>query len=256
MSKKIVYPLIVCALVCCLSFALAACDNGGNDTPGGEFQGTLYSIQAPAASDNYTVENLPESAREGDAVSFTLTLTYPDDSIIDGVGLYGTETGYVDLTATDGVYSFTMPAEPVRINVTVTYYPDKETDNFLSWDGDNPSAFAIVLTADNPYYAPQYDTMNRLVANVTKTPSQTGGYFTQHQQTAFSLDEDVIPSDALTVTYTNSSSSNSAVSFTVCIDRTMIHEGTAKIVLRVDNGHKFGDKAILVCTVTVTAVQA
>lgn len=256
MSKKIVYALLVCALVCCLSFALAACDDGGNDAPGEESRGTPYSIQAPAASDTYTVENLPESAYEGDAVSFTLTLTYPDGSVIDSVEMYGTETGYVDLTSTDGTYSFTMPAEPVRIYVTVSYYPDNETDNFLSWDGGNPSSFEIVLTADNPDYVPQYDTMNRLVANVTKSPSQSGGYFTQHQQTAYSLDEDVIPSDALTVTYTNSSSSNSAVSFTVCIDRTMIHEGTAKIVLRVDNGHKFGDEAILVCTVTVTAAQA
>lgn len=54
---------------------------------------------------------------------------------------------------------------------------------------------------------------------------------------------------------TNAHMSTNAVAFVVHIDRTKIKEGTAQIVLRVENGHKFEDAAVLVCTVTIVAAQ-
>lgn len=229
--------------------------SGGNPTGGTEDKGTLYSIQAPSESDNYTVSGLPENAYEGDTVSFTVTLTHPADSILNQVEVRGTEMGYKTLTAgADNKYSFEMPAEPVFLSVDVSYYPDNETDNFLSWSSDNQAEFEIfVETADDTYFAQMDDGL--LTADVTKSPSQSGGYFTSHTEEAFSLNQDVIPDEALSVKVTYKSMSNNAIAFVVHIDRTKIKAGTAKIVLVVNNGHKFSDKAVLACTVTVKAAD-
>ena len=248
MRKKIIAAVIVTALALCLAFTLAACNNndgdGGKD--GGD-TGTLYSIQAPAASDVYTVSGLPESAREGDAVTFTVTLTHPADSVLNYVEVYGSEMKYNKLTpADDGSYSFTMPAEPVRVTVDADYYPDNDTDNFLTWDEDNPTTFEIWTpdNADDTYF-PQWDD-GKLTANVTET---TLHYY---DVTTFSLNTDVIPDDALSYSVDEDFGGGYATSFTVNIDRSKISVGTAKIVLIVENESSFGDDSVITCTVTVT----
>lgn len=251
MRKKIFCLALVCLVALCASVALTACDDGSDNNA---TQGTLYSIQAPAESELYTVVGLPSSARKGDEISFSLSLSHPEESTVDLVRIHTAQDGYTELTASaDGVYSFTMPEAAVTVEAVVSYYPDNTTDNFLTWSSDNPNTFAIVVGADNPYYTPSSDPASMLTADVTDRPAGSGGYFTSHREVAYSLDTDVIPDEALSVVYETSSTSNSAVSFTVVIDRTMIKAGTAKIVLRVDNGHRFGDEAILSCTVTVTA---
>lgn len=251
MRKKIITVFAVCLLALCLTVVFVACDDntGGG---GGDDKGTLYSIQAPAASDVYTVSGLPEGAYEGDTVTFTVTLTNPADSVLNYVEIYGSEMKYNRLTpAGDGSYSFTMPAEPVRVTVDADYYPDNDTDNFLTWDEDNPTtAEKWIPHYDGDMY---FDSDNlSLVANVTDDPKGTGGWFNHHEERAFSLNEDVIPNDALTVTYEEEGNRNDAYMFTVDIDRSKINAGTAKIVLVVENGSSFGDESVLACTITVT----
>lgn len=248
MRKKIIAAVIVTALALCLAFTLAACNNNDGDggKEGGD-TGTLYSIQAPAASDVYTVSGLPESAREGDAVTFTVTLTHPADSVLNYVEVYGSEMKYNRLTpADDGSYSFTMPAEPVRVTVDADYYPDNDTDNFLTWDEDNPTTFEIWTpdNADDTYF-PQWDD-GKLTANVTETTLHN------YDVTTFSLNTDVIPDDALSYSVDEDFGGGHATSFTVNIDRSKISVGTAKIVLVVENNSSFGDESVLACTVTVT----
>ena len=196
--------------------------------------------------------DLPDGAYEGDTVTFGITLTHPDESVLEGVELYGTQTGYEQLTAgTDGKYSFTMPAEPVRLTVDAAYYPDNETDNFLSWDEGNPaSAEKWQAAYEGDTYSSSDDVL--LTANVTKDPGNTGGWFNSHDERAFSLNEDVIPNDALSVTYDEEGDRNDAYRFIVHIDRSKVSAGEAKIVLIVENGSKSGDESILACTVTVT----
>lgn len=251
MRKKIITVFAVCLLALCLTVVFVACDDntGGG---GGDDKGTLYSIQAPAASDVYTVSGLPEGAYEGDTVTFTVALTNPADSVLNYVEIYGSEMKYNRLTpAGDGSYSFTMPAEPVRVTVDADYYPDNDTDNFLTWDEDNPTtAEKWIPHYDGDMY---FDSDNlSLVANVTDDPKGTGGWFNNHEERAFSLNEDVIPNDALTVTYEEEGNRNDAYMFTVDIDRSKINAGTAKIVLVVENGSSFGDESVLACTITVT----
>ena len=248
---RFIWAAIAASLCLCLSIGIVtACTDGGE---GGESKGTRYSIQAPDASEVFTVSDLPDGAYEGDTVTFGITLTHPGESILEGVELYGSQTGYEQLTAgTDGTYSFTMPAEPVRLTVDAAYYPDNETDNFLSWDEENPASAEKWQAAfeGDTYYGPFDDVL--LTANVTDDPDNTGGWFNNHDERAFSLNEDVIPNDALQVTYDEQGDRNDAYRFIVHIDRSKISAGTAKIVLIVENGHKSCDEAVLACTVTVT----
>ena len=130
--KKFAKIMLMLCLVAALAVTVAACnDDNGNEGGGGG--GTRYSIQAPSASDVFTVEGLPDGAYEGDVITFKVSLTHPEDSIINKVELaYNTSIKYETLTAgADGSYSFTMPAEPVRLTVDADYYPDNEEDNFL-----------------------------------------------------------------------------------------------------------------------------
>lgn len=91
-TKSFLTALAACFCLCLSVGVLAACTDDGGD--GGENKGTLYSIQAPSASDVFTVTDLPEGAYEGDTVTFGITLTYPEESILDRVEIHGSETGY------------------------------------------------------------------------------------------------------------------------------------------------------------------
>ena len=140
----------------------------------------------------------------------------------------------------------------MRHTVDAAYYPDNETDNFLSWDEENPASAEKWQAAfeGDAYHASSDDVL--LTANVTDDPDNTGGWFNNHDERAFSLNEDVIPNDALQVTYDEQGDRNDAYRFIVHIDRSKISAGTAKIVLIVENESGFGDESILACTVTVT----
>ena len=151
-------------------------------------------------------------------------------------------------------YEFTMPAANVEITVEYSF-TDNESDNFLEWNSENPSSFVMTTDAEEEWYNPQYDTSgNRLTADVFKSPSQSGGFFSSHEETAFSMNQDVIPDEALSVSFTSKDSN--ATDFSVVVDRSKISAGTAQIVLLVENGHKFGDAALLVITVEVTDAVA
>ena len=249
--KKVVIGFMSLLSVLALSLGLVAC--GGDKTEEGSGKGTLYSIQAPSASDVYTVENLPEGAYEGDTVTFKVTLAHPADSILDSVQVIGTAMGGKEIVpAADGTCSFTMPAEPVRVTVDASYYPDNQTDNFLSWNEGNATSLEKWQAAfeGDEYYSFSDDVL--LASSVTSQPSQSSANMalTTHTEKVFSLNQSVIPDEALSVEV-GYRDGNQANIFTVRIDRSKVSAGTAKIVLIVENGHKFGDKAVLSCTVTV-----
>lgn len=252
-TKSFLTALAACFGLCLSVGVLAACTDDGGD--GGKNKGTLYSIQAPSASDVFTVTDLPEGAYEGDTVTFGITLTYPEESILDRVEIHGSETGYRQLTAdAAGKYSFTMPAEPVRLSVDASYYPDNETDNFLSWDKENPTSIEIWQAGyDGELYFDSDDGI--LTADVTKQPAGTAAFgLFGYEARVISLDQDVIPAEALGDEPEPVSAQNPSrtIGLEIHIDRTKIHAGTAKIVLIVDNKQSFGDQAVLACTVTVT----
>ena len=61
MKTKLFFRAIAACLCACLAAGMLAACTQGEDGDGGENKGTLYSIQAPSASDVYTVTDLPEA---------------------------------------------------------------------------------------------------------------------------------------------------------------------------------------------------
>ena len=104
-----------------LALVLGLCACGGDDqSDGGDesSKGASYSIQAPQTSDVFNVTGLPDSAYEGDTVTFRVVLAHPADSVLNYVEVCGTDMGSRRLDAVaDGSYSFIMPAEPVQLTV-------------------------------------------------------------------------------------------------------------------------------------------
>lgn len=84
--KKFAKIILMLCLVAALAVTVAACNDDKGNEGGGE-GGTRYSIQAPAASDVFTIEGLPEAATEGTTVTFKVVLAHPEDSVINKVEL-------------------------------------------------------------------------------------------------------------------------------------------------------------------------
>lgn len=144
MRRKIITLFAVCLLALCLTVVFVACDD--NTGGGGGDKGTLYSIQAPAASDVYTVSGLPEGAYEGDTVTFTVTLTDPENSILTSV-----KVEYEELEADEnGTYSFAMPANAVTVEINAHAFAEQLTDGGVTFAAEipRPSRSAATTAAD------------------------------------------------------------------------------------------------------------
>lgn len=251
--KKVITGILAALLALSAGAFFAAC-GGAPDEGDDNTDPTVYTVTAEE-SDFYDVNGQTRSATAGSAAYVAIEPQF-DAVSIDKVLFNGQECTE---SATEAHrYEFTMPAANVEITVEYSF-TDNESDNFLEWNSENPSSFVMTTDAEEEGYNPQYDTSgNRLTADVFKSPSQSGGYFSSHEETAFSMNQDVIPDEALSVSalHANSKYPNDATGFEVRIDRSKISAGTAQIVLRVENEHKFGDAALLVITVEVTDAAA
>ena len=251
--KKVITGILAALLALSAGAFFAAC-GGAPDEGDDKTDPTVYTVTAEE-SDFYDVNGQTRSATAGSAAYVAIEPQF-DAVSIDKVLFNGQEC--TESAAEAHRYEFTMPAANVEITVEYSF-TDNESDNFLEWNSENPSSFVMTTDAEEEWYNPQYDTSgNRLTADVFKSPSQSGGYFSSHEETAFSMNQDVIPDEALSVSalHANSNYPNDATGFEVRIDRSKISAGTAQIVLRVENEHKFGDAALLVITVEVTDAAA
>ena len=252
--KKMITGILASLLALSSVAFFAACGGAPDGGDGGNTDSTTYTVTAEE-SDFYDVKGQTNSATAGRAAYVKIVPEF-DAVSIDKVLFNGQEC--TESATEENRYEFTMPAANVEITVEYSF-TDNDSDNFLEWNSENPSSFAMTTDAEEELYSPQYDTSgNRLTADVFKSPSQSGGYFSSHEETAFSMDQDVIPDEALSVSalHANSTYPNDATGFEVRIDRSKISAGTAQIVLRVENGYKFGDAALLVITVEVTEAAA
>lgn len=248
--KKVITGILAALLALTASAFSAAC--GGGEQEGGEggnTDATTYTVTA-AESDFYDVNGQTRSATAGSAAYVEIVPEFEAVSI-DKVFFNGQTC--TESTTEANCYEFTMPAENVEITVEYSF-TDNESDNFLEWNDGNPSSIEVWKPqSETDIYFPQWDD-GKLTADVFKSPSQAGSYFSSHEETAFSMDQDVIPDEALSVSFTSKDSN--ATDFSVVVDRSKISAGTAQIVLLVENGHKFGDAALLVITVEVTDAAA
>lgn len=246
--KKVITGIVAALLALSAGAFFAAC-GGAPDEGGDKTDPTVYTVTAEE-SDFYDVNGQTRSATAGTAAYVAIEPQF-DAVSIDKVLFNGQEC--TESAAEAHRYEFTMPAANVEITVEYSF-TDNESDNFLEWNDGNPSSIEIWKPqSETDTYFPQGDD-EKLTADVFKSPSQSGGYFSSHEETAFSMNQDVVPDEALSVSFTSKDSN--ATDFSVVVDRSKISAGTAQIVLLVENGHKFGDAALLVITVEVTDAAA
>lgn len=246
--KKVITGILAALLALSAGAFFAAC-GGAPDEGDDKTDPTVYTVTAEE-SDFYDVNGQTRSATAGSAAYVAIEPQF-DAVSIDKVLFNGQEC--TESAAEAHRYEFTMPAANVEITVEYSF-TDNESDNFLEWNDGNPSSIEIWKPqSETDTYFPQGDD-EKLTADVFKSPSQSGGYFSSHEETAFSMNQDVIPDEALSVSFTSKDSN--ATDFSVVVDRSKISAGTAQIVLLVENGHKFGDAALLVITVEVTDAAA
>ena len=246
--KKVITGILAALLALSAGAFFAAC-GGAPDEGDDKTDPTVYTVTA-AESDFYDVNGQTRSATAGTAAYVAIEPQF-DAVSIDKVLFNGQEC--TESAAEAHGYEFTMPAANVEITVEYSF-TDNESDNFLEWNDGNPSSIEIWKPqSETDTYFPQGDD-EKLTADVFKSPSQSGGYFSSHEEAAFSMNQDVIPDEALSVSFTSKDSN--ATDFSVVVDRSKISAGTAQIVLLVENGHKFGDAALLVITVEVTDAVA
>ena len=244
---------LLAALLALSAGAFFAACGGAPDEGDDNTDPTVYTVTAEE-SDFYDVNGQTRSATAGSAAYVAIEPQF-DAVSIDKVLFNGQEC--TESATEANRYEFTMPAENVEITVEYSF-TDNESDNFLEWNDGNPSSIEVWKPqSETDIYFPQWDD-GKLTADVFKSPSQSGSYFSSHEETAFSMNQDVIPAEALSVSalHANSKYPNDATGFEVRIDRSKISAGTAQIVLRVENEHKFGDAALLVVTVEVTDAAA
>lgn len=250
--KKVITGILAALLALSAGAFFAAC-GGAPDEGDDNTDPTVYTVTAEE-SDFYDVNGQTRSATAGSAAYVAIEPQF-DAVSIDKVLFNGQEC--TESATEANRYEFTMPAANVEITVEYSF-TDNESDNFLEWNDGNPSSIEIWKPqSETDTYFPQGDD-EKLTADVFKSPSQSGSYFSSHEETAFSMNQDVIPDEALSVSalHANSNYPNDATGFEVRIDRSKISAGTAQIVLRVENEHKFGDAALLVITVEVTDAAA
>ena len=250
--KKVITGILAALLALSAGAFFAAC-GGAPDEGDDKTDPTIYTVTAEE-SDFYDVNGQTRSATAGSAAYVAIEPQF-DAVSIDKVLFNGQEC--TESATEANRYEFTMPAANVEITVEYSF-TDNESDNFLEWNDGNPSSIEIWKPqSETDTYFPQGDD-EKLTADVFKSPSQSGSYFSSHEETAFSMNQDVIPDEALSVSalHANSNYPNDATGFEVRIDRSKISAGTAQIVLRVENEHKFGDAALLVITVEVTDAAA
>lgn len=214
---KILNKILMLGLFISMAGILVAC----GDKEKTSIDNTPHSVIAEE-SDFYDVNGQTRSATVGTQAYVNIIPEF-DAVKIDKVMFNGQECTKSETD--ENRYEFTMPAEDVTITVDFSFV-DNQSDNFLTWDTSNDKTFEIFIETAEDSYFPQWDD-GELTANVSKNPSQAGAYFTQHTERAFSLDQDVVPDEALSVSVGCRQDDNSAISFTIKIDRTKIHAGEA-----------------------------
>lgn len=201
--------LLIALIALCMALPLAAC---GNETP--PPAETEYTITAADGAD-YSVD-APATAEEG----ATVTVTVTGKTVLKTVA----EVRANDTACTaggDGTYTFTMPAENVTITVTMqSVQTEIPSDDVLSWRANAPDRIAKAQEDDT--WAEQYF------------------YFDFSRQTRVddltvtSLNEDVIPADAIENARTEGDGSWADYGYFV-VDLSKVSLGTAYIAVQADD---------------------
>ncbi len=204
--------LLIALIALCMALPLAAC---GNETP--PPAETEYTITAADGAD-YSVD-APDTAK----ASETVTVTVTSKSVLKTVA----EVKANDTACTaggDGTYTFTMPAENVTITVTMqSVQTEIPSDDVLSWRANAPDQIAKAQEGDTWAEESFYFDFSRET-------------HLDDEVTVTSLNEDVIPADAIeSVRTEDGSSSYYTVYGYFVVDLSKVSLGTAYIAVQADD---------------------
>ena len=211
--KKLCIAIALSFVLVTALVAFAACD-GTSTEP------TYYDITLNSG-DNFSVVCSHKNAKAGDNV--VLTVTAEEFFAIDSVTANGTACTLND----QGKYEFTMPAEKVTVDVKLKPTPDIDEDGKLKWK-QSPSQIAVVEEGDNTIYTTQTYTLDFGTSGILNTIDSNGEMVNVE---IYSLNEDVIPDDAISGAKASDVSGVYAKTADFKIDLTKIKEGTARIVV-------------------------
>ena len=242
---------VLAAAVCSIGLisGLAAC--GGEDNP--PSQPASYSITAPAGSEVYTVTGLPETAQEGDTVSFKVTLTDPENSVLNEVRIEPTFDASFDVTpAADGTYTFTMPDGPVKIIVDATAFSEVLSDGGVIFGEDNATELVIGAT-NGGYLNEDNDYVEAWEYNIDITWVQTANLSPRSSVT--SSNQAVIPDSAIYFEAGDKGSSAYFSDVQVYIDTTQISEGSTWLSIYLDSNETSSNGTVCVKITVVDSVE-
>ena len=211
--KKLSIAIALSLVLVTALVAFSAC--GGTST-----EPTYYDITLNSG-DNFSVVCSHKNAKAGDNV--VLTVTAEEFFAIDSVTANGTACTLND----QGKYEFTMPAEKVTVDVKLKPTPDIDEDGKLKWK-QSPSQIAVVEEGDNTIFTTQTYTLDFGDSGILNTIDSNGEMVNVE---IYSLNEDVIPDDAISGAKASDVSGVYAKTADFKIDLTKIKEGTARIVV-------------------------
>ena len=224
--KKSLYrvlPILCVAFVTffCV-FILTAC--GEKENEGGK---SAFDISVKADADCSV--SVVDSAKEGETVSIVITVTNTDKYI-------GTVTADgKECAESDGKYTFTMPAKDVEIVVTLNEYKEVLADDGLASIEDPMDI--VPMNGCNTAH-PSID--KKWSIPIDFDPNYTGS-MTILKESVRSTNEDVIPSDAITIEPETGSGSSLIIGGEIIIDTTRLTEGTTWLLLTLANGNTSPD---------------
>lgn len=230
--KKWITAVLAALLALSVSAAFVACGDGetpgGDGGNGGNTDSKSYTV-TKTESDLYDYGWSTTTATAGTAAYVEVTPEYEAVSI---AAVYYNGQACTKDAENEERYNFTMPAEDVTITVDVAFTDRAEDDNFLAWDTANETT---VLTGTGT--AELAFTTDWNYTSILK------------KEVLLSSDPSVIPNEALSIDY--STSGSLIEGGTIKIDRSLIHTGTAQIVLALQSSNVTTYDGCIVCTVTV-----
>lgn len=241
--------LIASVVALSLMLGLAAC---GGDGDGGESR-TSYSIQAPASSDVYTLTGLPDSAYEGDTVTFKVVLNDPENSSLGDITIEPTFDLSFDVTpAADGTCTFTMPASPVEVIVEAVAYSEVLSDGGVTFSSSNSKT--IVVGATNDGYRNDDDDYVECWSYNIGLGWQANGFSSRSYAT--SSNQSVIPDDAITILNGDKGNNWYFTNAKVAIDTSKISEGTTWLEIYLQNSSSSSSNGTVMVKITVVGTIA
>lgn len=228
--KKTVTLFLAILSIIVVSAALTAC--GGEPDGGSTSYGITYE-----AGDDYKITGLKSEAEAGATVNFDVESA----SVFYEVGKV-TMNG-AELTRDMFGYTFTMPAEDVKIAVSMTHVGEyDDPDDHLEW-GSSVTGQISLAEGDTARINLNFDGIS------------SANWITDIKETIYSSDENVIPTDAVEFVPTKASASSAIIGGYLSVDLTNAHEGETYIYLELDPNNSSLGKLIRKFTVISTPVE-